>query len=80
MGIYRRLTQGLLLAGASAGAWGAPWSGVHSVQVIDSQLNMTAYTESVPNGWRFAGEVSRDPSCRGKGPGLKSVKIGRAHV
>jgi hypothetical protein len=73
MGMYKRVTLGLLLAGASAAAVGAPWSGVHSVQVIDSQLNMNAYTESVPNGWRFAGEVGRDPSCRGNGPGLKSV-------
>jgi hypothetical protein len=75
MAMYKRMTQGLLLASVSAGAFGAPWSGVHSVQVIDSQLNMTAYSESVPSGWRFAGEVSRDSSCRGNGPGLKSVAV-----
>jgi len=73
MGICKRVTPGVLLAGVSASALGAGWSGVHSVQVVDSQLNMTAYTQSVPTGWRFAGQVSRDPSCRGNGPGLKSV-------
>jgi len=75
MGICKRVIQGLLLAGVSASALGAAWSGVHTVQVVDSQLNMTAYTESVPTGWRFAGEVGRDPSCHGTGPGLKSVAV-----
>jgi hypothetical protein len=75
MGIYRQVAQALLLAGVSLAATGAPWSGVHSVPITDPQLNMTAYTQSVPNGWRFAGEVGRDPSCRGNGPGLKSVAV-----
>jgi hypothetical protein len=73
MRIYKQITRALLLAGISAGALAAPWSGAHSVQVSDPQLNMDAYTVPVPNGWKFAGVVERDPSCRGNGPGLKSV-------
>ena len=75
MRMYRCVGRGLLLASVCAAALGASWSGVHNVQVVDSQLNMTAYTQAVPNGWRYAGEVSREPSCRGNGPGLKSVMV-----
>ena len=73
MGMSKWMTSGLVLASVCASAIGAPWSGTRNAQVVDPQLNMTAYTVAVPNGWRFAGEVNRDSTCRGNGPGLRSV-------
>jgi hypothetical protein len=57
-------------------ARGAPWSGVHSVDIADPDYRMTAFTVAVPNGWKFAGEVARDVSCHGKGAGLKTMSAG----
>lgn len=68
-----RIALGLVLASATASAVATPWGGTRTAQVADPQLNMPAYTVLVPNGWRFAGEVNRDPTCRGSGPGLRSL-------
>ena len=64
-----RATAGLAvlcLAGGS-GASGA------TIQVTDPEYQMTAFTVSVPAGWRSAAQVTHNSSCHGTGAGLEST-------
>lgn len=70
------LALGVLGMGAAAPAAGAPWSGVRPADVMDPLYQMKAFTVGVPDGWRFAGQVVRDGSCHGAGPGLKTIVVG----
>ena len=71
-------SMGLLSVGLYLGADGSQaaadsGSGTKSVEVADSQYGMKAFTVGVPSGWKFGGEVTRDSSCHGRGPMLKST-------
>jgi hypothetical protein len=44
MGMYKRVTQGLLLASVSVGAFGAPWSGVHKTRAPARRSRIAATT------------------------------------
>jgi len=39
------------------------WSGTHSEQVKDPGLNETAFTVTVPNGWKYVGTILRPGGC-----------------
>jgi hypothetical protein len=56
----------LCLAGALDAAAG-------TVQVTDPVYQMTAYTLTVPAGWKSAAQVSHDTSCHGTGSGLETT-------
>jgi hypothetical protein len=43
-----------------AGSWGNS----HSQEVADPELQMTAYTVAVPDGWTFEGDIVRGKDCR----------------
>ncbi len=62
-----------VMASAGANATAASWSSVHSVDVTDPQYQMTAYSVGVPSGWKFAGQVVRDPGCHSRGASLKTT-------
>lgn len=61
----------LLLSCVPSYAAAAAWSGTHKAQIQDPSYQMTAATVDAPNGWRFAGTVSHDPTCHTNGHSLK---------
>ncbi len=65
-----------LIAGDAQAAGAASWTSTRSVEVTDPEYGMKAFTLAVPAGWKFRGEITRDPSCHGRGPGLKSTTQG----
>jgi hypothetical protein len=65
------LAAAAVLAGSGAHAAPNLWSGTHAGAVTDPHYQMTAYTLDIPDGWKFAGTIARDPGCHAMGPGLK---------
>ena len=41
------------------------------MDITDPNYQMTAYTLDVPDGWKFAGTIARDPGCHSSGASLK---------
>ncbi len=46
-------------------------SGTRKVEIDDPHYQMTAYTLEIPNDWKFAGTIARDPGCHAQGASLK---------
>lgn len=67
------------LRGSSAGGWEplkadkALWTNTRQVEVLDPSYQMTAYTLSVPNDWKYGGMLARIGGCHGADPGLKAT-------
>jgi len=53
----------------------APWSGTHKAQIEDPFYHMSAATVEVPNGWRFAGTIAHEPTCRTNGNAIKFTAL-----
>lgn len=68
---YKQKMEAFMGASASPGGPSGVWSGTHKQDVIDPHYQMTAYTLDVPDGWKFAGTIARDPGCHSAGAGLK---------
>jgi hypothetical protein len=64
-----------LLAVFATAVAAAPWSGTHKAQIEDPFYNMSAATIEVPNGWRFAGTVAHEPTCRTNGNAIKFTAL-----
>ncbi len=60
--LFWTAAAGGLLGAFAANAAIISWSGTHQVKIIDPQYQMTAYTLSVPNGWKFGGVIARPPT------------------
>ncbi len=48
---------------AKATAMMTPWSGTHTEPVRDPGLGETAFTVTVPNGWKYVGMILRPKGC-----------------
>jgi hypothetical protein len=58
-------SQSRPVAYAATGADSQDWSHTVTKPVTDPALNMTAFTVTVPAGWKFTGMLERIPGCHG---------------
>jgi hypothetical protein len=73
--LWRGCLKSCLLMAVATQVIAAPWSGTHKAGVQDPYYHMTAATVEVPNGWRFAGTIAHDPTCRTNGNALKFTSL-----
>lgn len=50
-------------------------SRTRTVEVVDPQYHMNAMSMVLPDGWKFAGTVTRVQGCHGAGPALKYTAL-----